>query len=353
VLGGILTVLSWLYCTGVVIRNAAFASGVLRVVRAGVPVISVGNITAGGTGKTPLVEYLIGYCSARGRKVGVLSRGYGRTSRGVRVVSDGQTLLADAGTGGDEPVQIASRFPAAVVVVAERRAEGARIAVQELGATLLIMDDGFQHQYLHRDLNIVVVNADRDVRKEPLLPAGRRREPLRAFRRAGFLLFSRVGDALAVDEAARNVLPWYRGPVAGFSYAPDRLGTTEGTAADPELLRRQGTGFAFCGIGDPDTFHATLREMGIRIAGHTWFPDHHPFTADELQEVRRRAADQGASFLITTEKDFMRLRSSAGLEDAGGGRLPVYHLRISVTMLKGEEEFHRAIDRCIGTTTRI
>jgi tetraacyldisaccharide 4'-kinase len=343
----ILAALSWLYAAGVAVRNAAFSVGILRVVRAGVPVISVGNITVGGAGKTPMVEYLIGYCIARGSKVAVVSRGYGRMTRGVRVISDGVVLRADASIGGDEPVQMASRFPAAVIVVAESRVDAALIAVKDFGATLVLMDDGFQHRYLHRDLDLVVVDGGRDVRCEPLLPLGRRREPLRAFRRAGFVMFSRVKDGAMARAAGLAIAPWYKGPTAGMAYTADELCAMDGTVIDPEVLRR-GTGFAFCGIADPEGFLTTLRDTGIRIAGHAWFPDHHRFSPQDVDLVNSKAAALGSSFLITTEKDATRLRATLEGKSAGSFRLPVHYLRISVSIMEGEGMFHSAIDHCLG-----
>lgn len=350
---GILVILSWFYGAAVVLRNAAFQSGLLRVRNAGVPVISVGNMTAGGTGKTPLVEYLVARCLARNIRVAVVSRGYGRTTRGVMIVSDGRALRVQADEGGDEPVQIARRFPGAIVVVGERRVDAASIAVRELGAALVIMDDGFQHRYLHRDLDIVVVDGGKDIRREALLPRGRRREPLRSFGRANAVVFSRVAAEDAVSAAGETITPWFRGPVAGMTYLPDGIRKLDGAEEDPVRLRT-GTGFAFCGIGDPEGFLSSLRAMGLRIAAHAWFPDHHRFTTQDMENIRRRGRDHGASFLITTEKDATRLKAGAFGGTAGAHVVPLYHLRISVGIVGGDGgQLHQLIDTCCSMTKTI
>ena len=170
---------AWLYAVPITLRNTLFDRGVLKQRAVNVPVISVGNLTVGGTGKTPLVEYIVRYLLALGRRVGVVSRGYKRRSKGVVVVSDGRELRVDARDAGDEPMQIASAFPQAIVVVGERRFDAAQEAVR-LGAEVIVVDDGFQHRYLKRDLNIVVVDSTNDVTAEALLPrrrAGERPDP--------------------------------------------------------------------------------------------------------------------------------------------------------------------------------
>ncbi len=344
---GILAVLSWLYAAGVSLRNAAFAAGLLRTVKAGVPVISVGNITAGGTGKTPLVEYLIRYCTARGKVVAVVSRGYGRTSRGLRIVSDGRSLREDAGGGGDEPVQMALKFPGLRVVVAERRVDAALTAVRDLGAEVIVMDDGFQHRYLHRDLDIVIIDGRVDVRREPLLPLGRRREPLGSLRRASLIVFSHLPAAEGPVQAGAMAVPYFSGVTAKMHHTMDGVWTLDGCRPGGEVAQG-GTGLAFCGIGGPEGFLATLREAGLRIAGHAWFPDHHRYSPADVRGLQAKAEALGASYLVTTEKDAVRLRSRGGSGQTGIFRLPVLFLRIAISVSEGEGEVLRAVDLCLG-----
>ncbi|MBM2840054.1 MAG: tetraacyldisaccharide 4'-kinase, partial [Bacteroidetes bacterium] len=188
---------SWLYGFIIYCRNKAFDWKLLDSVEVGVPVISVGNLTMGGTGKTPLVEYIVKLCLAKGRKVAVVSRGYKRESGGVVVVSDGKSLLANAAQAGDEPVQIAKKFPGAIVIVGERRVDAARMAIDEFGVNAIVLDDGFQHRFLRRDLDILVLDARKDLSRIPMIPAGERREPLASIKRANVVAFSRTDAATA------------------------------------------------------------------------------------------------------------------------------------------------------------
>jgi len=155
-----------------------------------VPVVSVGNITTGGTGKTPVVEWIVRHFLNQNLKVAVVSRGYRRTSRGTVVVSDGRSVLAAPDIGGDEAFQIARKFPAAIVVVDERRIRGARVALTNFGAKVVVLDDGFQHRSLHRTLDIVMVDAVPGLRRIRMLPAGLRREPVASLKRATIVVLS-------------------------------------------------------------------------------------------------------------------------------------------------------------------
>lgn len=338
----LLRVLSLLYGAGVGLRSAAFAIGLLRSERAEVPVISVGNLTAGGTGKTPLVGYLAGHLAGRGHRVGVVSRGYGRGSTGVVVVSDGTGPLVSPAVGGDEPVQIAARVPGVLVVVGERRVDAARVAVGKLGATVLLMDDGFQHRFLERDLDIVTIRGDRE--REALLPLGRRREPLRALGRAGFVVVTGAepGDACA-DRLAR-LRRWYGGPCAAMAYRPEALVPATGAPAPADALR-SARAYAFCGIGDPEGFLRSLADAGIPAADHLFFGDHHAYTERDLDEVLARARAAEASVLITTEKDAVRLGEGARMRLHR--TMPLYHLRVAAQIVEGEDRLLDAVDRAL------
>jgi tetraacyldisaccharide 4'-kinase len=335
-----LTPLSWLYGAAVVVRNAAFTLGLLPVRRVGVPVISVGNMTAGGTGKTPLVEYLARWCIKRGLVTAIVSRGYGRSGRGVVVVSDGKNVLVNAAQGGDEPVQLAGRCPGAIVVVGERRVAAAETAVRSFGANVVIMDDGFQHRYLYRDLDIVTVHGRRKLPNEPLLPVGLRREPLGSLGRANLVMVSHAADGAAVTAAGRLLAPWYRGPLAGMTHAPEGLFCDIGLPAAAGATQG-GAVLVFCGIGDPDGFRATLGALGIVAAVDAVFPDHHRYTRSDLESLRSRAAAHHAAVMVTTEKDFVRLRATGLLEAAG---LPVLYLGVRATIVEGEDRLHRLLE---------
>lgn len=338
---GILLPLAWIYGLLVAARQRAFDLGWLSQESAGVPVISVGNLTTGGTGKTPLVELLLSLLLRRGCAPAVVSRGYGRKSRGVRIVSSGGKVHCDAREGGDEPVQVAKKFPGVSVVVGERRVEAARTAVRQCGADVIVMDDGFQHRYLRRDLDILVMDARRDIREEPLLPAGARREWLTGINRADLLVFSRssgseppawAGGLRGVREGKTVTL---RHRIGGFVAFKDR------TAALPV-----GPVFAFSGIGDHHLFTGSLQDRGLIVAGDQKFPDHHFYSAGDLASIVSHAGDTGAHTIVTTEKDASRLDGVTIPEGLSGLHYAVLELEV----LAGGETLERMIDSILTRT---
>ena len=196
--------LSFLYGQAVEARAGLYASGTLRVHRLAAPVISVGNLTFGGTGKTPFVEFLARRMRFEGYRPAILSRGYGRRSRGVVVVSVGEGPLVAAEIGGDEPVALAARLPGVAVVVGERRVAAGEVAAL-LNTDLFLLDDGFQHLALARDVNLLLLDSKDPFGGGKLFPAGRLREPLAAIERADAIIFTRAARGEPADEALRTV----------------------------------------------------------------------------------------------------------------------------------------------------
>ncbi len=332
--------LSWLYGAGVWIRNQAFDSGIFRSVSVAVPVISVGNITTGGSGKTPLVEYIARYFMASGRRVGIVSRGYGRTSSGVVTVADGHTVLVGGDQGGDEPVELARKLPHAVVVVGERRVEAARVAIEDFHVEVILLDDGFQHRYIRRDMDIVVLRHPEITLSDDLLPAGRKREPNRALRRAHVMALNRAGDqqvALGLTDK------YFRGTAIGLRYDIAGFDRVDGQESLPTSSARGRVVHAFSGIGDPDSFEADLTQLGLVVQRHTRFGDHHKFTDGELSRIMREASQRGVPMVVTTEKDLARLSSRQRAAIAGQPGL--FAARLSVAVTFGEQEFREALER--------
>jgi tetraacyldisaccharide 4'-kinase len=308
-------------------RRRLHEAGVLRSERAGAPVVSVGNLTWGGTGKTPLLAFLAARFEARGRRVGIVSRGYRRRSSGVVVVSDGRSLLASPEAAGDEPCLLASRFPRAVVVVAEKRAAGAREAIRQ-GADLLLLDDGFQHLAIARDVDVVLLDAE-DPWGGGLPPFGRGRERPSALSRADFVVVTRAAPG-AVSAADREAPRWTRAPIfhCRFRFA--------GWFSDgaPAALPAGARGFAFCAVANPESFRTTLAEAGADPAGFAAFRDHHPYRDRDVRAIEENAARAGAAALLTTEKDAVKL--------AGRTRLPLFAARIEAELL--EAGFFEAVE---------
>lgn len=275
-----------IYRLGLALRERRLASGREPVRRLKYPVISIGNLSTGGAGKTPLTIALAQALGSRGSEVDVLSRGYGRTSRvAARVRADGT-----AQEFGDEPLLIARKAGVPVYVAAERYEAGvlAEAEVQAGAAVVHLLDDGFQHRQLYRDIDIVVLSA-RDLR-DRLLPAGNLREALRAAERA---------DVIAVPaeepevEAAVRALGW-QGPVWRLRR---RM----------EVPETGGAVLAFCGIARPEQFFAGLEAAGVRVAARVAFGDHHRYVQGDLERMAAKARAAGAAAMVTTEKDAVRL----------------------------------------------
>ncbi len=345
--------LGWLYGFAMLLRNKLFDWGVLKCESVGVPVISVGNLSVGGTGKTPLVEYIVQLLIEKKKHVAVVSRGYKRKSSGVVVVSDGKRLLANAAEGGDEPVQIARKFPDAIVVVGERRVDAAKKAVA-LGADVILLDDGFQHRYLKRDLDIVVVDATNDITKDAVLPAGRMREPLGGLRRASLVAFSNVDETvLSTPGGGRaqftldsKLRPFYLGPFVKYCYrVQDVRRANDGVVASLGVVKRMQL-LAFSGIGKNEAFMHELKKNGFAPISDMRFSDHHDFSEGDVATIASFAKAMNADACITTEKNIVRLRASNELAKKLFDEIPVFYLTIEVEMLESKEVFHSLIDNC-------
>lgn len=276
--------LSILYGFAMTIRAWLYNKGWLKQKRLNRPVISVGNITVGGTGKTPMVIWLAEKLLAEGKRVAILSRGY----RGSSGTSDEIELMK-------QRLQGRVKFG----VGADRYVEGLRL--EAAGVDVYVLDDGFQHLQLARDADIVLVDSTSPLRQEFVLPAGRLREPLSALNRATIVVFTRTEQSQLTSSAMPEVPQ-----SAAYPAATKLLGFRKhGVGESQEVLRGciPGPCFAFCGIGNPDAFFANLERWGLHLAGRRIFQDHHRYTSDEIAELERAAEAAGASALVTTEKD--------------------------------------------------
>lgn len=337
---------SWLYGLGIYCRNIAFDLGIIRMVDVGVPVISVGNVTMGGAGKTPLVEYVAAHCIARGRTVAVVSRGYKRNTKGTLVVSDGKNILVGASEGGDEPVQMAKKLPTVRVVVGAKRVEAARLSVHSLGADTIVMDDGFQHRYLLRNLDIVVVDSTKNLRRMPLIPAGPRREPLSAISRSHFVAFSRAESSSIAGAWISEVSGGL--PTAAFRYRLEYLQEAGGATSLSTHDLKGSKFFLFSGIGDHASFVSLVAGTGIAVAGDEKFPDHHVYSLGDVNRLVEECRALQADGLLTTEKDMVRLAGTGSVFNELCRRVPVYHAVIAIEFIRGKETLDEMIDTCVG-----
>lgn len=326
------------YRAGLGIRGLLYGLGVLGSGRLSCPVISIGNLTLGGSGKTPMVELAARALADLGLAPAVVSRGYGRTTRGVQVVATREGVRLPPRQGGDEPVLLAERLPGLPVVVGENRYEAARLATAELGAASIVLDDGFQNLTLARDLDVLVVNGRAPWGNGRLFPRGPLREPLAAARRAHLVVVTNPPRPDAVAEVSATIQRLgATAPVLSASYQV--LGARraqDGAWRDPGALRGLRL-FAFAGLGSPEGFARTLHAAGIVVTGFIEFPDHHWYEGEELAEVARRARASGAEGLVTTEKDGTRLRH---LAPPG---LALWVLPVSLSLRGDEPRFLEAI----------
>ncbi len=329
---------SWLYGTVIAVRNYCYDRRIFTITAIDTPVISVGNITTGGTGKTPLVEYIVGRLLGAGTRPAILSRGYGRATKGTLTVSDGSALLAGADRAGDEPAQMAKKFPGCAVVVDEDRVRGARFLESRFHPDVIVLDDAFQHRALRRDLDIVVLGEDAPDGGPGLLPAGNGREPLRSLRRADIVVLNQpVGTACRAPAGKPLVRMRYQ--------AGQFLLCASGEPLTPEALRT-GRFVAFCGIGNPGSFSATLAELGLKPETMLVYPDHHRYGAREIVEIQEALSRSGARYVVTTEKDAVRL-------EGGDEAAPPFHALLAVApiaavMTEGAEMLDRAIFGAAG-----
>ncbi len=289
------------YSVIVRLRAAAYARGVLPTRRLNRPVISIGNLTAGGTGKTPTAALVAKMLLARGKQVVLLSRGYGGTLEGKKaIVSDGKSLLLSAEEGGDEPVLLARSVPGLAVAIGADRYRAGLLALQRINPDVFLLDDGFQHIRLHRDLNILLLDCASPFGNGLTLPAGLLREPQSALSRADLVIFTRcaAGGAPAVPVAlpscrAEHILTGLR-PLSGGGVLPF------------EHLRGKN-GFAFAGIAEPAGFFDGVRRAGLALVGTRSLPDHCRYDEGIVAGLAAAARAVGADYVITTEKDSVKI----------------------------------------------
>ena len=320
-------------------RSLLYARGLLTQHCLPCRVMSIGNLTVGGTGKTPVVIALALALRERGRRVGVVSRGYKRSGADVMVeVSDGQAIRGNPNETGDEPLLIAQRCAGVPVAVGADRPSVGRHLIGRYHIDTLIMDDGFQHLALRRDTNILVLDAGAPFGNGYLLPRGPLREPLAAMARATAVLVTRASQAGRLDEikaAVRAVAPTV--PIWVTDFAPSTVVQIGGsTSAEPSVLKGERV-LAVSGIGQPESFRKLLETAGATVVEHCVFSDHHAYSREDVQKVRQAAERAGAGRIVTTEKDAVKL---AQFEEAKGA---IWAVRIELTWLEGFDEWTRVV----------
>jgi len=315
--------LSAIYGKIVDFRNALFDRGVFRSHNLGARTISVGNITTGGTGKTPLTAYVASILADRGEKVCILTRGYGRKNPARRVlVSNFDSVLADAAAGGDEPVELATKLLGKAVVIADANRVSAGLwAKEEFGITAFVLDDGFQHRKVKRDVDIVCIDANNPFANREMLPAGRLREPVECLERADIAAVVHSEGASALTQLYKDL----QNTAPKLAIFEARKTVTrirpieDGPVADDHRF------VAFCGLGNPESFRVLLAEQGVMIAGFHDFSDHHRYSQADIEALNKAALDKNATAFCTTGKDAVKL-------DGFRFSLPLFIVEISLSL---------------------
>ena len=297
------------------IRNSLYERGVFKSVSLGVRVVSVGNITVGGTGKTPLVALIAEQLFESGEKVGILTRGYGRENPKRRVlVSDGERILADAKQSGDEPFELARKLLGKAVIIADADRVSAGIwAREKFGITAFVLDDAFQHRKVKRDTDIVLIDATNPFGNGKTLPFGILREPLANLKRADLIVITRANLIKDISNLKSEVKQY--NPTCPIYIAENRISNLtelkDFQANSPSTAdRRPPTAdrcFAFCALGNPNNFYEQLRQENFDLVSTRDFPDHHFYTPRDIAEISEKAQSVGANVLLTTAKDAVKL----------------------------------------------
>ena len=322
--GVILSPLSLVYGAGVRLRLSLYRTGIFKTHTLPCTVISVGNITAGGAGKTPMTIHIAGLLKKMGRSVVVLSRGYKRSSKGVKIVSDGAKLLLGPMEAGDEPYLMARRLEGVPVVVGEDRVKAGEYAIRKFTPDCILLDDGFQHIRLFRDLNILLVDSKTAFGNDRLLPAGLLREPMGGVGRADLIMIKGVKDH-KLKPSDEERLKDFNLDTLGFHYR------VTGASA---LKKKKRLGpdelgglkvFALAGVANPGAFLETLKELGASVTGKLLYRDHHAYSKADFDSIIKAAEGQ-AELIVTTEKDGVKLERFAD------GRVPIYAIGIEVVV---------------------
>lgn len=345
-----LKALSFLFAFVVSVRYLLYKAGILRRYPLGIQVISIGNVTAGGTGKTPVTELFARTLAAKGRKVAILSRGYRRKEASwwqrmftqvidpPLVVSDGKRVRLDSAVGGDEPYMLASNLPGVAVVVDRDRVKAGRYAIKRLGCDTIILDDGFQYQRLKHSVEVVLVDATNPFGNGNMLPRGILREPVRHLKRADLIFLTKCrGD---VSETIAEIRKYNKkAEIVKCSHSPKVLKDVWSREEFPLSWLEGKTVCTLSGIASPKGFENSLRHLGAKVVWCERYADHHRYDSSEILYALNRTADMGSDALVTTEKDAVRFPRFETVP------VKCLYLRIAIDILDGVENFKKMVDK--------
>jgi len=328
---------SLIYGTGIIIRNILYNNSILKRYSVDTPVISIGNISVGGTGKTPLVEFIAGKLSGHGCRTVIVSRGYKRKGKGVTTVHDGRGFLVSPELAGDEPYLLAKRLSDTPVIVGKDRYQACLYAQNLFKPDVLILDDAFQHRRLKRNIDIVVIDSTNPWGNRSLLPGGPLREPLSSLKRADLVVLSRINESENTERILKKIESITSAPVVLSGYKPESWVQLNNSVYNLETLKDKPV-LAFTATGNPDSFKKTLKDTSVHLKEFISFKDHHWFTKKDIDKITAKAKAQNAEALVTTEKDMVRLYEMKKIS------LPVYSLRIQVDIMNGINYFNTILE---------
>ena len=304
------------------------------------PVLSVGNLTLGGTGKTPVVIVLADWLLAQGKRVAILSRGYRRTSTDpYLLVSNGERLLVGPNEAGDEPFLMAQRCPKAIVAVGADRYELGDWVLKRFPVDCLVLDDGFQHLGLYRDVNLLLVDATDVEGLAALVPAGRLREPLQAAARATAIVVTRADVPVQVTEVYHRLqatLGTMSDPIQ-VVFRPESLVSVVTGASQPLSWSKGKTALLCSGVGHAGSFRSLVERIGIKVLDEVVYVDHHAYTSQDVEQLRAKATELQAELVVTTEKDACKLAALLQPTDTW------WAVRLTTDVIVGEERLRRLV----------
>ena len=333
ILSATLVILSWFYSLGHRCRLGLYKIGVLKIKSLPIPVISIGNLTAGGTGKTPTVIMIAELIKGMGKKVAVLSRGYkGKAEGEINVVSDGNNVFMNPLQSGDEPYMMAARLKGVPVITGSDRYKTGMYTIEKFGTEVILLDDGYQHVQLDRNSNILLLDSNSPFGNGYLLPRGTLREPVSYIDRADIILLNLKSRGIHESGSSNLKLNLKKDiPVFKSHYLLEGFFDMNNSRTINLNEAKGKRGFAFCGIASPDSFKNSLKETGIGTRGFVSFEDHYQFTKEDIDGLINKARETGSEILITTEKDAARLKEFEPIQ------FPLWILKIRMEILEGKE----------------
>ena len=338
--GGVISFsLSFIYGILVAIRNFFYETNILSTKSLNCKVISIGNITVGGSGKTPTVEYLSNLLQSKGHKVGIISRGYKRKSKSTLVVTDGKKKPKSWEHVGDEPFLLAHKLENIPIVVGTSRYKAGSMMIEKFQPDVILIDDGFQHLSLHRDLDIVLVNSKDKRSDHKLIPSGKLREPISNLTKADLIIITKSNIHTPSNYLINKIESFNRPTIYNELQIDNLLQIKNNKINKLDKIANKKV-YLFSALGDNESFKKIMGYTDAKIVGHSKYPDHYHYTLDDLNDIEQKATKCNAEFLITTEKDLVKINPQ-------NRKIDIYTVRMKM-IFKPDKLFNEYIDNLLS-----